>query len=157
MRTSRPAALLAALALVASRVGPAAAADDPLPPHFIEETASSGLDASYVGEWQYMVGGGAAAFDCAHDCGASVLIAGGERPARFFRNISKPGGVLRFVEQKSGLELDRVVGAYPIDIDGDGEVDLVVLRVGEVDLMRGVGGCRFERANEDWGFKSQDA
>ena len=157
MRTPPPAAFLAVLALAALRAGPATAADDPLPPHFTEEAASSGLDASYAGEWQYMVGGGAAAFDCAHDGRASVLIAGGEKPARFFRNLSKPGGALKFVEQTSGLELDRVVGAYPIDIDGDGEIDLVVLRVGEIDLMRGLGGCRFERANAAWGFKSQDA
>ena len=133
------------------------AESDPLPPRFIEETATAGVHASYDGDWQYVVGGGAAAFDCAHDGRASVLIAGGERPAKFFRNVSRTGGPLQFEEQASGLELDRVVGAYPIDIDGDGEVDLVVLRVGEIDLMKGLGGCRFERANEAWGFKSQDA
>jgi enediyne biosynthesis protein E4 len=131
--------------------------EDPLPPHFTEETATAGIDAVYSGDWQYMVGGGAAAFDCAHDGRASVLIAGGEKPAKFFRNVSKVGGPLKFVQETSGLEFDRVVGAYPIDIDGDGEVDLVVLRVGEIDLMRGLGGCRFERANEARGFKSQDA
>src|SRR6202011_1215652 len=43
-------------------------------------------------------------------------------------------------------------GAYPIDIDGDGLTDLVVLRNGENILLRGLGGCRFERANERWGF-----
>jgi hypothetical protein len=132
-------------------------ADDPLPPHFTEETASAGIDAVYSGDWQYMVGGGVAAFDCAHDGRASVLIAGGEKPAKFFRNVSKVGGPLKFEQETSGLEFDRVVGAYPIDIDGDGEVDLVVLRVGEIDLMRGLGRCRFEHANEAWGFKSQDA
>ena len=50
-----------------------------------------------------------------------------------------------------------MVGAYPIDIDGDGEVDLVVLRVGEIDLMRGLGNCRFENANALWRFESLDA
>ena len=135
----------------------AARADDPPPPHFVDVTAASGLKASYDGEWQYMVGGGAAAFDCAHDGRASLMIAGGESKAKFFRNVSKPGGAIRFEEQPSGLELDHVVGAYPIDIDGDGEVDLVVLRVGEIDLMRGLGACKFERANEAWGFASQDA
>ncbi|OLC56577.1 MAG: hypothetical protein AUH85_05975, partial [Chloroflexi bacterium 13_1_40CM_4_68_4] len=47
-----------------------------------------------------------------------------------------------------------VNGAYPIDIDGDGIVDLVALRNGENVLLRGLGGCRFERANEAWGFSS---
>jgi len=45
-----------------------------------------------------------------------------------------------------------VTGAYPIDIDGDGITDLAVLRNGETVLLRGLGGCRFERANERWGF-----
>jgi hypothetical protein len=157
MRPPRFVILAAALALVGLLETRAFGEGDPLPPHFTEETATAGVDAVYAGEWQYMVGGGAAAFDCAHDGRGSMLIAGGEKPAKFFRNVSKVGGPLKFEEQQSGLELDRVVGAYPIDIDGDGEVDLVVLRVGEIDLMRGLGGCRFERANEAWGFKSQDA
>ena len=104
---------------------PTRAADDPPPPHFIDATAGSGIRASYDGDWQYMVGGGVAAFDCAHDGRPSVLIAGGESKARFFRNVSKSGAEPRFELQTSGLELEFVVGAYPIDIDGDGEVDLV--------------------------------
>ena len=35
--------------------------------------------------------------------------------------------------------------------------NLVVLRVGEVQLFRGLGGCRFERANEKWKFASGNA
>lgn len=153
MRSRRWTLVAMALALPAQ----AFAQSDPLPPRFVEETATAGVRASYDGDWQYVVGGGVAAFDCAHDGRASVLVAGGEKAAKFFRNVSTRGGPLKFDEQASGLELDRIVGAYPIDIDGDGEVDLVVLRVGEIDLMRGLGGCRFERANEAWGFKSQDA
>ena len=49
------------------------------------------------------------------------------------------------------------MGAYPIDIDGDGNVDLAVLRVGENVLLRGMGDCAFERANEAWGFDGGDA
>ena len=135
----------------------ARAADDPPPPHFTDFKAASGIAASYDGDWQFMVGGGVAAFDCAHDGRPSVLIAGGQSKAKFFRNLSKPGGVPKFELQASGLELESVIGAYPIDIDGDGEVDLVVLRIGEIDLMRGLGNCRFENANGLWGFQSQDA
>lgn len=54
------------------------AADGPVVPAFIEETKSSGIDSVYTGEWQYMVGGGAATFDCNDDGFADVLIAGGE-------------------------------------------------------------------------------
>ena len=146
---------LALTALVCAFASPAFA-EDPAPPHFVDATAASGLSARYQGEWQYMVGGGVAAFDCAGDGRPSVLIAGGEKPAKFFRNVSQPGAPA-FREETSGLELDRVVGAYPLDIDGDGKPDLVILRVGEVDLMRGLGGCRFENANSAWGFESQDA
>lgn len=143
--------LVAALTVTAP-----ARADDSAAPHFIDATAASGLQASYDGEWQYMVGGGVAAFDCAGDGRPSVLVAGGKSRAKFFRNVSRPGAP-KFAPETSGLELDAVVGAYPLDIDGDGNVDLVVLRVGEVDLMRGLGGCRFENANAAWGFESQDA
>ena len=43
-------------------------------------------------------------------------------------------------------------GAYPLDIDGDGKTDIAVLRFGENVLLRGLGGCKFERANETWAF-----
>jgi enediyne biosynthesis protein E4 len=131
---------------------PAAAAD----PKFVEETASSGLVHTYAGEWQYMVGGGVAAFDCNGDGYDDALLAGGEGPAQFFRNASARGGALQFTMQKSGLELEEVTGAYPIDIDGDGIMDVVLLRVGENLVMRGKGGCQFERANEAWGFSGGD-
>ena len=48
--------------------------------------------------------------------------------------------------------MKQVNGAYPIDIDGDGITDLVVLRNGGNVLLRGIGDCRFERANETLGF-----
>ena len=50
-----------------------------------------------------------------------------------------------------------MTGAYPLDIDGDGITDLVLLRVGENVVMRGLGNCQFERANELWGFDGGDA
>ena len=86
-----------------------------------------------------------------------MLLAGGASPAKFYRNASTRGGALRFKAETSGLELDKVTGAYPLDIDSDGITDLVLLRVGENVVMRGLGGCRFERANEAWGFDGGDA
>ena len=125
-------------------------------PSFVEETATSGIDSVYAGEWQYMVGGGAAVFDCNGDGFEDVLIAGGEKPAAFYVNRSTRGGALKFDKQQSGLEFDAATGAYPIDIDGDGVMDVVVLRVGENIVMKGEGGCRFSRANEAWGFDGGD-
>lgn len=134
-----------------------AAQDTPAVPAFVDETAGSGIDSVYAGEWEYMVGGGAASFDCNDDGYPDLLLAGGERPATFYRNAASRGGALKFVAEPSGLELDRATGAYPLDIDSDGVTDIVVLRVGEAVAMRGLGGCRFERANEAWGFSGGDA
>jgi hypothetical protein len=54
-------------------------------------------------------------------------------------------------------DLTSVTGAYPIDVDGDALTDLAVLRNGENVLLRGLGDCRFERANETWGYDGGDA
>lgn len=143
--------------MTAGMVGSAQAAGDPAAVRFVEETKSSGLDSIYAGDWEYMVGGGAAAFDCNGDGFPDLFTAGGEARARFYRNDSSRGGPLRFVAQESGLEVDKATGAYPMDVDGDGNMDLVILRVGENLVMRGLGQCRFERANEAWGFDGGDA
>ena len=151
-------ALSLAMLFLALTSGSAALASDALIiPKFPEETQSSGLDSTFPGEWQYMVGGGVATFDCNGDGFPDMLLAGGEKPAKFYLNQSKRGGEVKFAAQKSGLELDSVVGAYPIDIDSDGIMDLVVLRVGEAVAMRGLGDCKFERANEAWHFNGGDA
>jgi hypothetical protein len=126
-------------------------------PSFVEETASSGINSSYNGEWEFMVGGGAAVFDCNGDGFEDLLLAGGTSAAKFYRNASTRGGALHFQAETSGLELDNVTGAYPVDVDSDGITDVVLLRVGANVVMRGLGGCRFERANEAWGFDGGDA
>jgi hypothetical protein len=154
MRAHLP--IAAALFLLAAG-GVKAADDTPLVPTFVEEAAAAGVESVYAGDFQYMVGGGVATFDCDDDGFPDMLLAGGEAKAAFFRNVSTTGGALRFERQESGLELDAVTGAYPLDIDSDGRTDVAVLRVGENVLFRGLGGCRFERANEAWGFDGGDA
>lgn len=133
----------------------AATAEAPPVPRFVAEPA--GVTSVYAGDWQYMVGGGAAAFDCSGDGMPDLFTAGGEGPSSLWRNESAVGGALNFAKVDSGLEMAAVTGAYPLDIDGDGITDLAVLRVGENVLMRGLGACRFERANEAWGFDGGDA
>ena len=123
------------------------------PPHFVEETATAGLTHVYDGAAPFEVGGGVAAFDCSGDGQPDLYLAGGVGPAALYRNDSPVGGALRFTRLPDPVtDLTGVTGAYPIDIDGDGTIDLVVLRKGETDLLRGLGGCRFERANERWSF-----
>ncbi len=125
-------------------------------PKFVEETATAGIDSLYAGDWQYMVGGGVATFDCNADGYPDMLLAGGEAAAKFYRNTSTRGGPLSFKLTPSGLELDKTTGAYPLDIDSDGLTDLVLLRIGENVILRGLGNCRFERANEAFGFDGGD-
>ena len=127
-------------------------------PQFTEETATSGLHSIYKGEWQYTVGGGVAAFDCSGDGIPELFIAGGENRAKLFLNNSERGSALNFAEAKaSGLEFDHVTGAYPVDIDGDGIMDLVVLRVCESKVMKGQGHCKFTEMNKPWHIDGGDA
>ena len=122
-------------------------------PRFVDETASAGIDHVYGGDFGYAVGGGVAALDCNGDGKADLYLAGGSNPAALYRNDSPVGGALRFTRvPDAATDLEGVMGAYPIDIDSDGITDLVVLRAGGNVLLRGLGGCRFERANEAWGF-----
>jgi enediyne biosynthesis protein E4 len=127
-------------------------------PNFVDETATSGLDHTYDGETTFYTGGGIAVFDCDGDRKPDAYVAGGSRPAVLFRNQSEIGGALRFARVADpATDLADVTGAYPLDVDGDGNVDLAVLRVGENVLLRGLGDCRFERANEAWAFDGGDA
>ncbi len=125
-------------------------------PQFVEETAPSALTHSFAGEWEFMVGGGVATFDCSGDGKPEVLMSGGINPAALFVNESS-ATALSFRRVESGLELDMVSGTYAMDIDADGITDVVLLRVGEDTVMRGLGDCRFERANEAWAFEGGDA
>ena len=88
---------LALAALGIAGIAPPAAAEDSVAiPSFVEETASAGIDSVYAGEWEYMVGGGVATFDCNGDGFDDMLLAGGASPAKFYRNASTRGGALRF-------------------------------------------------------------
>ncbi len=123
------------------------------PPKFVEETESAGIDHVYDGDWTFFVGGGVAAFDCNDDRKPDLFLAGGVNPAALYRNESPIAGPLRFTDVSApGTDLTEVTGAYPVDIDSDGHTDLAVLRLGENLLLRGLGDCRFERANEALAF-----
>jgi enediyne biosynthesis protein E4 len=153
-----------ALVMAASAVIAGGVASDGLPrgrtpsvalgaPRFVEETASAGLDHVYNGGFEFAVGGGVAVFDCNGDGKADLYLAGGSDSAVLYRNDSSVGATLKFTRLRDpATDLGAVNGAYPIDIDGDGVTDLAVLRNGENVLLRGIGDCRFQRANERWGF-----
>ncbi len=127
------------------------------PPKFVDDTLTSGLSQRYDGPDIYQVGGGVAVFDCDGDRLPDLYLAGGEGPAALYRNRSTIGGALRFERVASPTtDLTSVNGAYPLDVDGDGIVDLAVLRIGQNVLLRGLGNCTFERANDAIGFVGID-
>jgi len=120
-------------------------------PAYVEDTEMAGIDHTYDGEFQYFVGGGVAVLDCNSDMRPDLFVAGGSEPAGLFVNESEVGGELRFQGRHAeSTDLTDVTGAYPLDVDSDGHLDLAVLRVGENVMLRGTGDCVFERANELW-------
>jgi len=139
-----------AAVLVLRRPTPSTA--DPAP-RFVDETGEAGIDLAYDGEYPFAVGGGVAVLDCDGDGRQDLYLAAGTGPAVLYRNDSTTGGALRFVAVGDPVTgVTGAIGAYPLDVDGDGIGDLAVLRDGENVLLHGLGDCRFERGNERWGI-----
>ncbi|GGE62310.1 CRTAC1 family protein [Actibacterium pelagium] len=108
----------------------------------------------YDGGWEHFVGGGVAVFDCDGDALPEIFLAGGTNPAQLFRNRSAER--LDFAAgTPESLQITGVTGAYPIDIDSDGQMDLAILRVGPDLLMRGLPDCEFAPF-ETLGFQTED-
>ncbi len=110
----------------------------------------------YDGGWEHFVGGGVSAFDCNGDRLPELFAAGGTNPATLFINqTATPGAPPAFrADTPSVLALTGVTGAYPLDIDSDGLLDLAVMRVGDNLLLKGGADCSF--AAFDLGFESDD-
>ncbi|SOC06681.1 CRTAC1 family protein [Rhodobacter maris] len=123
-------------------------------PLFVDDAAGLPHPQIYAGGWEHFVGGGVAVLDCNADGRPDLFAAGGANPAALFINRSERGGALRF-DQGDIEPVLAVTGAYPLDIDGDGTLDLAVLRAGPNQLWRGLGNCRFEEATEDWGLPTR--
>jgi hypothetical protein len=122
-------------------------------PRFVDVTDSAGVAFTYDGPLELSVGAGVAVLDCDDDGRPDVYLAGGAAPAALFHNDAGPPGELHFTRlAHATTDLTSVTGAYPIDVDGDRQVDLMVLRTGGNVVLRGLVGCRFERANETWGL-----
>ena len=153
-RLSPAVGLAAALAVA----GGAASAEEPLlsdVPVMVEEAVAAGIDHAYTGPWEFFVGGGAASFDCNGDRFPDLFLAGGKAASALYVNRSKAGGTLAFDLRDTGVsprDLSNVTGAYPLDIDNDGMKDLVLLRVGENVILKGLGDCRFRAANREFAF-----
>ena len=122
-------------------------------PRYIEQAKLAGIEHQYDGAWEYFVGGGVSSFDCNGDRMPELFIAGGENNAALYINDSQPGGALSFsLKQQTPTAMTGVLGSYPLDINNDGHLDIVVLRVGSNQLFKGYGDCNFKPANASWGF-----
>jgi hypothetical protein len=149
--------IVAAVALAACPKGnPKRTSAAPEAPRFVDVASEAEVEHAYTGDWAHYVGGGVAAFDCDLDGDADLFFAGGSHPAQIFRNGSKPGAISFTKEVDAGVADVGATGAYPLDIDSDGQMDLAVLRQGANRLYRGLGDCRFERADEIWGVDGGD-
>jgi hypothetical protein len=123
------------------------------PPRYVDASTTAGLDHTYGGGDRTSTGGGVAVFDCDDDRLPDLYLAGGSNPAALYRNTGEPGAELEFaVATDAATTQTGVMGAYPLDIDGDGHVDLAVLRSDGAELLRGIGDCRFESADDRWSF-----
>jgi len=147
---------LGVLSVLLSSLSYADQSNNHLPPvRFLDLTSEQPFSHRYTGGWEHFVGGGVAAFDCNNDAAPDLYIAGGESPAKLLVNSGNKK--IRFDHKPhSSTDLYAVTGAYPIDIDSDGIIDLAVLRAGENVLLKGLGNCQFVRANESWKYVASD-
>jgi hypothetical protein len=107
----------------------------------------------YAGAWEHFVGGGVAVLDCNADGRPDLFLAGGETPAQLMVNEGKMSFAPRPLSGSlENAPLTSVTGAYPIDLDADGVLDLFVMRAGPNVALRGQGDCRFEKATAALGL-----
>lgn len=124
-------------------------------PSMKEEARQAGLIHSYEGPWEFFVGGGVASFDCNGDRMPDLFLAGGSAPAQLFVNRSKARGALKFEPARFDVperERRKVLGAYPVNVDNDAHVDLVVLRLGKNLVLKGGPDCSFSKFNNAIGL-----
>ena len=121
-------------------------------PSMVEQSQEAGIEHTYEGPWEYFVGGGAASFDCNGDRMPDVFLSGGKSAAKLFINTSSAGGNLSFTEKALdiGRSNTKVLGAYPINIDNDEYTDLVLLRLGANQILKGGPDCSFTKANKEF-------
>lgn len=106
----------------------------------------------YAGGWEHFVGGGLAVFDCNKDTLPDIFAAGGANPAQLMQN--KGDFAFEIVQVP---DLTGVTGAYPIDLDADGWLDLFVLRVGENRVLKGAADCKFRDITASLGLPVSEA
>lgn len=124
---------------------------DPL----FQDITSALPDHRYTGGWEHFVGGGVSAFDCSADGLPDLVAAGGTTPMILLKNVSDMGEIA-FDPISLPDEMTGVTGAYPVDIDADGVLDLYVMRVGSDKVLRGEADCSFTDVTDSWNIPQTD-
>ena len=128
-------------------------------PRFVEEARPPGSTTSYDGEFEFFVGGGVGGLRLRRRRALQTCISPAvSNPAALFRNESPIGGALRFTPLAGpGDGPGRRHRRLPARRGRRrGDATLPSCGVGENVLLRGLGDCRFERANEAWSFDGGD-
>jgi hypothetical protein len=105
----------------------------------------------YAGGWEHFVGGGVAVFDCNGDTLPELAVAGGTNPISFLVNQ----GEMTF-ETGDFPTITGATGLYPLDINGDGFLDLYVLRAGADQVLSGGADCVFTDTTDAWSIPQSD-
>jgi hypothetical protein len=124
-------------------------------PVFTDRAVDLPVHPVYAGDWEYFVGGGVTILDCNADAKPDLFVAGGTNSATLLVNATEPAGPIRFADGQMAA-ITGVTGAYPLDIDGDGWLDLAVMRVGPNMLLQGGPDCQFRDVSDAWGFAAPD-
>lgn len=116
-----------------------------------EDLSDTLPDHAYTGPWEHFVGGGLTAFDCNGDRLPELLAAGGTNPMLFLSN----DGDMAFSPARFP-QITGATGAYPVDANADGNLDLYILRAGRDRLLAGLGDCRFVDVSDAVGLPRGD-
>jgi len=115
-------------------------------PHFVDETDAAGVQSRFDGEWSTRSAAVSRRSIATAAACPSLFIAGGANRSRFYRNRSARGGALKFVQERAGLELTSTLGAYPIDLDGDGALEAAISQAAHQDCFADPQDHEVERA-----------
>ena len=151
---------LAALAIVVLTLnvfGSSASASAAAPPHFVEEAAAAGVITSTTATSRSSSAGASPRSTATTTDGRISTSPEAPTPppsiatrARSEASCDSPDPGSR---HRSRARRRRLPRGYR----RGRTIDLAVLRYGENVLLRGLGDCRFERANEAWGYDGGDA
>jgi enediyne biosynthesis protein E4 len=110
---------------------------------------------TYTGGWEHFVGGGVSAFDCSGDGLPDLVAAGGTAPMVLLKNVSNTAEIA-FEPVPLAGEVTGVTGAYPVDMNADGILDLYVMRVGPDRVLQGGAACSFKDVTDRWAIPQTD-